>query len=356
MRSLMAVAAVLCALSRSLGAQEPAQIQQFSIPGHGSLMLRVPAGWKVLSKSLEKPPSVVLRFAPASGDGFNLQVTSVWLDAEKIATFTPDKIKSAVQGAAARLLADAAEKDAALVELRGAQSIGYHASLTQGGTPSDANDYKYVTQGTLRTGEVMTLFTFLYRDPVLPEREQALRMFADASYSATGLTAATAPRSDILQVRELAQSYELSVPASRLVVTLPKGSLFRATNQRGGSADNPRYFFFEDPANHIFVSGWMESERGFSGIKAFWENETTAMGRRGLPAPQDVLFTRIGNWEAILYDQPIPIGTNSHIRAHWLQAGTWIDMHISIAFDGSSAESRAKVMALLKTIQVKERK
>ena len=353
---LIAIAAVMVALCRPLGAQEPATARQYPIPGHGSLLLRVPQDWKGVGKSLEKPPSFLFRFAPPSGDAFLLQVTSVWLEPEKSAALIPDTIKSGIQATAVSMLPEAIEKEAAVVELRGPQSIGYHFTLTRRSPPAGEKDYKYVTQGTFKTGEVVTIFTLLYRDSGLAEKERALRMLAEASHSPTGPAAPPAPAyAEILQVRESEKGYELSVPASPLVMTIPKGGLARARNPQGGAASSPRYFYFEDPANHLFVSGWIEAARRFPGIKPFWENETAARRRRGLRDPQDVVFTKIENWDAIVYDETIAIGTNSHIRAHWLQAGTWIDMHVSIAAESSSAEARARLTALLKTIQVKER-
>ena len=140
----------------------------------------------------------------------------------------------------------------------------------------------------------------------------------------------------------MAGNYVLTLPVSRLVVTIPKGGLVIATNTRGGSADSPRYFYFEDKALHLLISGWFESDEGYPGIKQFWANETAEWKRSGLPPPRDVTFVQLGDWNAIIYDEDIPIGKNSHIRAHWLQAGTWIDIHLSLTADLPQKEIRAK--------------
>ncbi len=78
--------------------------------------------------------------------------------------------------------------------------------------------------------------------------------------------------------------------------------------------------------------------------------------RRGLPEPQDVSFVKIGNWDAIVYDIAFSQGSNSHIRAHLLEAGTWIDIHLSISSERRSPENRARLQDLLKAIQVKEKR
>ena len=158
-----------------------------------------------------------------------------------------------------------------------------------------------------------------------------------------------------LEIAEMTGNYVLSVPVSRLIMTIPKGGLAVATNSAGGSAGSPRYFYFEDKTLHLIISGWFEAEQGFPGIKQFWENETSAWKRGGLPEARDVTFVRLGDWNAIIYDTDIPIRRNSHIRAHWLQAGTWIDIHLSLTADLPQREIRVKLQNVLKTIQVAER-
>ncbi len=158
-----------------------------------------------------------------------------------------------------------------------------------------------------------------------------------------------------LQIEESAGNYVLSVPVSRLVMTIPKGKLTAKVNRAGGSADSPRYFYFEDKDSPLFISGWFESDEGFPGIKQFWANETAAWKRGGLPEARDVTFTQLGDWNAVIYEINSPVGRNSHIRAHWVQAGTWIDIHLSLTADLSQKELREKLQSVLKTISVAER-
>ena len=85
--------------------------------------------------------------------------------------------------------------------------------------------------------------------------------------------------------------------------------------------------------------------QGFSGIREFWESETAQWRAMGLPDPQAVSFARYSDWEAVIYDIAFPSGSNTHIRAHWVQAGTWIDLHLSISTDRPIAENREKLKA-----------
>ena len=158
-----------------------------------------------------------------------------------------------------------------------------------------------------------------------------------------------------LEIVESAGNYVLTVPVSRLVMTIPKGGLAMRVNRAGGSAGSPRYFYFEDKDSALLISGWFESEEGFPGIQQFWANETAAWKRGGLPEARDVTFVHLGDWNAVLYEIDSPIGRNSHIRAHWVQAGTWIDIHLSLTADLPQKEIREKLQNSLKTISVTER-
>lgn len=348
--SVMAVAAAAVTLGGGVLAQNRDGRHDFAVPGHGSLSLRVPDTWQESSKPKEQPGSVHLRFRPPTGDMFDIQVTAVWRDADQLSKLTAESLKAIAQKSSAEFLRQAVEKEAKLEEFRGGQTLGYYYSLTDRAPPE--GEYKYMTQGCFLTGELLTVFTILQREQVALDRKLALEMLADATYSSGVATGQESPKAASLEITESAGSYVLTVPVSRLVMTIPKGGLTLAENTRGAVARSPRYFYFTDKTLHLSISGWFESEEGFAGIKQFWANETAAWKRNGLPEPRDVSFVQLGNWNAIIYDLDVPSGRYSHIRAHWLQAGTWIDIHLSMAANLPQKELRPKLRDVLKTIQV----
>jgi asparagine N-glycosylation enzyme membrane subunit Stt3 len=63
----------------------------------------------------------------------------------------------------------------------------------------------------------------------------------------------------------------------------------------------------------------------------------------------------LGGWDAIVYRLPSTGGSGSHIRAQWLQAGTWIDMHLSSHGEDSAEENAKRLAALLGRIRVSEK-
>ncbi len=177
---MLLAALALTGLFGPLRAQDQASTQRFPVPGRGSLQLNVPKEWRAISKSLDEPASVLLRIRPAAGEAFLVQVTAVWLEPAKLAGKTEEQLKADVRRGTEKLLTQAVEKEAVIEELRGAQALGYHYSLTD--RAPGPGEYKYMTQGMFVTGELLTIFTILYHDPALPEKGKVLQMFAGATY------------------------------------------------------------------------------------------------------------------------------------------------------------------------------
>ena len=100
---------------------------------------------------------------------------------------------------------------------------------------------------------------------------------------------------------------------------------------------------------------WFEHAQKFAGVKNFWAEETAQWRRNNLPEPRDVSFTKIGGWDAIAYEVPAGAGTSSHIRGHWVQSETWIDLHLSITSDRPASESRTALVAFLETLDVSQK-
>ena len=175
---------------------------------------------------------------------------------------------------------------------------------------------------------------------------------------AAGACSTSAPRNEAIQIGETSSAYQLSVPVSQLAMTLPKGHWSRKDKSAlGGGTSNPRYFYFEDEKEEsLILSGWFEPDRLFSGSAAKqWEKDLPGLKKAKLPPPVNIAFERIAGWDTVMYDQVFSGIVSSHVRAHWVQAGTWIDVHLSTTTERSSAENRRKLKALLRAISVTEK-
>lgn len=156
-----------------------------------------------------------------------------------------------------------------------------------------------------------------------------------------------------IEINETNDNYRLSVPVSLLTMTLPKGNWSLRDKSIGGATSNPRYFYFEDKKEaSLKLSGWFEPDRLFIGVPKLWEKDTQGWKKSGLPQAVNVSFERLGGWDTVMYDQTLDNLVSSHVRAHWVQSGTWIDLHLSTTTTRSSAENRKQLRSLLGGIAV----
>ncbi|HEX5163400.1 MAG TPA: hypothetical protein VFV88_16875 [Steroidobacteraceae bacterium] len=147
---------------------------------------------------------------------------------------------------------------------------------------------------------------------------------------------------------------EITVPASRLLLTLPKGGFGPVDAALTGSQKNPRYFHLTDLDKGLVISGWIEPASTFVGFKKFWEGEFDALKKSGMAPTGEPVPMNTGDWVAKAYEFPLPAGngTNSHLRAELVKHGTWVDLHISITGRMTVQEARAATFALLRSIEV----
>lgn len=159
-----------------------------------------------------------------------------------------------------------------------------------------------------------------------------------------------------IKIRETRDSYSLSVPVSRLTMAIPVRNWSPKVKSIGGGTSNPRYFYFEDRKEaSLILSGWFEPDHLYTGVRSHWEKDTQSWTKRGLPEPVNVSFEKLGGWDTVMYDHNFGKAVSSHLRAHWVQSGTWIDLHLSTTTYRSSAENRIKLKSLLMGISISEK-
>jgi len=159
-----------------------------------------------------------------------------------------------------------------------------------------------------------------------------------------------------LVVVERENEIELSVPASRVILGLPKGAFVKAEAADVATTANPRYFVFEDQPARVILSGWFEPAHRYENVRTSWEASVKGMARTRDGQP-DAVFSKIGPWETGSYVMDIPSGPNTHMRAHLLLAGTWIELHLSSsAAERKSGEQLAALTQLIRSIRVQEKR
>lgn len=184
--------------------------------------------------------------------------------------------------------------------------------------------------------------------------QRVVQSFLIASFLLLGGCATTngVDSSQRVQISEADGRYRVHVPASRLVMTLPGRGWSMKPNNVGGGTASPRYFYFENPAEKLILSGWIEPDRMYTGARQLWKEESEKQKKAGMPPTTNVAYEKMAGWDSVMYDYVFGKHTSSHLRGHWVQSGTWIDVHLSTTTNDSSAENRARLKALLRAISV----
>jgi hypothetical protein len=144
--------------------------------------------------------------------------------------------------------------------------------------------------------------------------------------------------------------FTFTVPQSRILVKISDPLLLPDAT----ASTKPNYFKLTRREPLLIVSGWLEPAQSYKGLTAFWATESRSPAFAGPRAPIRVETLREGAWEVVAFDVSVPGAVQSNLRAERVEAGTWIDLHLStIARDTSpSTKLRAELLAALRQVQV----
>src|SRR5262245_7120188 len=154
-------------------------VRRYTLPDHGEFVIQVPADWK---DELHQPPNRLpptITFGPRSGKAFQIFLTTIWPAAKGSPPQSPDRLRATVERGAEGARSQAVEKELRIVEFQGRSGPGFYFSATDRAPKPD--EYKFLTQGIVRVGELSVTFTILTNDGQDAVVKQAL----DALKSAT---------------------------------------------------------------------------------------------------------------------------------------------------------------------------
>ena len=180
MKALYGILLAACFLAAEILAQKSGASRVFPVPNHGSLHLPMPQDWKVDAKAMADLETLFVHVLPEKGKSFDAQLTVVWVNPANPAKATAESIRANTERTGNSLLFQASEKTLILKELRGKQSIGTYYTLTD--REPGPGEFKYITQGSMLTGEALSAFTILSSSPSSSEVKQLLNMLAEATY------------------------------------------------------------------------------------------------------------------------------------------------------------------------------
>ena len=153
---------VVLLVGSAANAASSASPQNFRLPGHGELQLRVPASWAaaVSQPSENLPPTIVLK--TKSGQPFQILVTPVWPMEGSGPLPGLAEVKQEVGSAAKEAGPQSVEGTLSLQELSGASNHGFYFSATD--RAPKVGEFKYLTQGIVCLGQINLAFTILTND------------------------------------------------------------------------------------------------------------------------------------------------------------------------------------------------
>lgn len=182
-----------------------------------------------------------------------------------------------------------------------------------------------------------------------------LRMLCAIALAFVSFGAKATPADESIVIDETESSFIVTVPISQVVMEVPKGTLIMKSEWKGTSYSHPRYFIFKASHRALILTGWFEPAQAFEGLENHWASENQAWKKNGLPEPLNVVIDETGIWQTVMYEMDVPDITNSHIRAHLVRSGTWIDLHLSLTSLDSPEENRKLLLSLLESITVKDK-
>lgn len=159
---------------------EDSSTRSFQLPKRGSIELTVPRSWKdqVRQPPDNLPPTFV--FTPANGISFQILVTPMWAIRPGVVMPEREDIRRSVTKAAEHAKSQSVEKVIPIVEIKGDSGNGYYFRATDRSPKPD--EYKYMTQGILRIGELAATVTILTNDGGEEVVAAALQMLKSARH------------------------------------------------------------------------------------------------------------------------------------------------------------------------------
>jgi len=143
------------------GALAASTPQHFKLPGHGTLILNVPDSWRSDEKQSEAGPPTI-GFGAKRGAPFVVLITAVWGMTPGAVVPDDAKIRATVAAAAKSAESQSVEGTLLIQDFQGTSGHGYYFKATDKAPPP--GEFKYLTQGMIRTGAVALTFTILTND------------------------------------------------------------------------------------------------------------------------------------------------------------------------------------------------
>jgi hypothetical protein len=152
----------------------------------------------------------------------------------------------------------------------------------------------------------------------------------------------------LVQVESTGDQYRVTFPLSAVALRFPKQGFVRSDPGFGGGTAHPAYFYMDNRATGLTLSGWFITYKLYPGIEAaFWEGQKSPSRPKDLPEAKNVSFGKVGMWDVVFYALSGP-----NMRASCVYRGTWVDLHLS--FFPADQGNYERLMAFLASVKLEE--
>lgn len=170
----------------NLALADDTRLRRFELPNLDTLELTLPPGWvegAEVAPVGEQP--LTIEFAPVEGPDFRAFVTPQSSDPGEPAIMDAETLRGEVQQLAERIGPQAVEGSLEIRRLQGESGVGFYFSATD--RVQSPEEYRYMTQGALQTGDLILWFTILTNEGQEAMVAESLAMLQSAVHRATGL-------------------------------------------------------------------------------------------------------------------------------------------------------------------------
>lgn len=218
-------------------------VREFLLPEHGTLRLDVPQPWHVHVGYPDDGLPPTIAFHPPSGNAYRIMLTPIWPSRSAGVPSRMNEMRRTVQSAADSAKSQAVETEIAVRDFKGNSGEGFYFSATD--RAPRAEEFKYMTQGMLRIGELSTSFTVLTNDPAGSIASDALRMLEGARHVARPPAGGKAER------------HRFSLPGSSPTIILP-GEHWRLTEEQRTAGDGALYYLLSSDRLKMVFSVFLD--------------------------------------------------------------------------------------------------
>lgn len=180
--ALLICATLLGLSSLSAAGQERKTVgyRTYDLAQHGALQLTVPLYWNdELRRSGVRPGLPTIFLTPEHGDSFNVQITPLYEATPPTLEAIGDRVRELAVSASLQVM----ESTITLKEIKGTSGAGYYFNVTDRAPKPE--EFKFMTQGVLRVGELLLAFTILSNDGAEAAVSNTLKMLREARLKPT---------------------------------------------------------------------------------------------------------------------------------------------------------------------------